>query len=501
MSRHRLRRTTAVAAALSLSVAAAGVAAATFGGHADAARARASSTRYPAPVPDSATMEHAFVAGTQPPPGGVYGHARAFVPSSMQASYDLTPLYDMGIEGQGKTIAIVDSFGYPQVASDLETFSKAYGLPLMCGMPGVTCSSGMPTFKVLRFGNRKVKASPASPKANPYGPGMEASNGWAPEVALDTQWAHAIAPKANILLVVVPTAETLGVQGFPNMMNAEQYVVNHHLADVVTQSFAAAEDSFGSYASIRNLRHAYISGTKAGITFMAASGDSGTVGTTKAPVGKGGRVIPKPEVNWPASDPLVTAVGGTNLCTDPVTGTTVDSTDGPAACQSNPGQHDVAWTGSGGGFSHVFAKPSYQDTLPAGSTSIGSMRGVPDVSWDASCGTFVWVYLSAPGFSPGYYGICGTSAASPQFAAMVALADQYGGQDLGLVNPALYSLASGPNGASYFNDVVAGNNTQTGSGIPGYPATTGWDPVTGLGTPIAANLVPALAAAGPDTQP
>ncbi|HET9092606.1 MAG TPA: hypothetical protein VFN50_09355, partial [Acidimicrobiales bacterium] len=69
------------------------------------------------------------------------------------------------------------------------------------------------------------------------------------------------------------------------------------------------------------------------------------------------------------------------------------------------------------------------------------------------------------------------------------------------VNPALYSLASGPNGASYFNDVVAGNNTQTGSGIPGYPATTGWDPVTGLGTPIAANLVPALAAAGPDTKP
>jgi subtilase family serine protease len=157
-------------------------------------------------------------------------------------------------------VAIVDSFGYPQVAADLETFSQGYGLPLMCGMPGVACSAGMPTFSVLQFGNRQVKPSPASANANPYGPGQEASNNWALEVGLDTQWVHSIAPKANILLVVVPTAETLGVQGFPNMMNAEQYVVDHHLADVMTQSFGAAEDSFSSSSSLENLRHAFESG-------------------------------------------------------------------------------------------------------------------------------------------------------------------------------------------------------------------------------------------------
>jgi subtilase family serine protease len=416
----------------------------------------------------------------------------------MRASYDLGPLYAKGIEGQGKTVAIIDSFGYPQVASDLETFSAGYGLPLMCGMPGVTCSAGMPTFSVLQFGNHQVKPSPASANANPYGPAQEASNGWALEVGLDTQWVHSIAPEANILLVVVPTAETLGVQGFPNMMNAEQYVVDHHLADVVTQSFGAAEDSFSSYSALENLRHAFESGVPQGITFLASSGDSGSLGSTKNPVGQGGGTLPNPEVEWPASDPLVTGVGGTNLCTDAVSGSlTADDAYGPAVCQSNPGQREVAWNGAGGGFSHVFSKPAYQDTLPAGSTPIGTMRGVPDVAWDASCQTYVWVYLSAPGYTPGYYGVCGTSAASPQMAAMVALADQYGGTDLGLINPTLYQLASGPDYGSYFFDVTTGDNTQAGSGIPGYPATTGWDPVTGLGTPDAANLVPALAAAGP----
>jgi subtilase family serine protease len=443
---------------------------------------------------------YAFQAGTQAPPGEFRGQSRVFDPQSMEASYNLNSLYDSGTNGLGKTVAIVDSFGYPQVAQDLETFSQGYGLPLMCGMPGVACLAGMPTFNVLQFGNHQVKPSPASANSNPFGPGQEASNAWAGEVALDTQWVHAIAPMANILLVVTPTAETLGVQGFPNMMNAEQYVVDHHLADVVTQSFGAAEDSFSNYSVIQNLRHAFISGTQAGITFMAASGDNGSTGLAKPPVGHGNSLLPNPEVGWPASDPLVTGVGGTNLCTDPVNGSlTADDSGPPAVCTSNAGQREVAWNGSGGGFSRVFSKPGYQDAVPA--TQIGSMRGVPDVSWDASCQTYVWVRISAPGVTPGFYGICGTSAASPQFAGMVALADQLGGRDLGLINPTLYSLASGSNASSYFFDVTTGNNIVAGTGIPGYNATTGWDPVTGVGTPNAANLVPALAAAGPDTNP
>jgi len=276
------------------------------------------------------------------------------------------------------------------------------------------------------------------------------------------------------------------------MMNAEQYVVDHHLADVVSQSFGAAEDSFGSQQSLENLRHAFVSGTKEGITFLASSGDYGSEGFSKEPVGQGGSTLDSPQVGWPASDPLVTAVGGTNLCTSPLDGTVVDSGNPPTMCQENPGVREVGWNGSGGGFSHVFARPSYQDSLPAGSTSIpSSTRGVPDISMDASCYTWVAIYDTAPGYD-GYYGVCGTSAASPMFAGVVAIADQAAGHDLGLVNDNLYQLGEGPG----VFDVTTGDNTQEdGSNVPGYPATQGWDAVTGLGTPAdAEQFVHALAA-------
>ncbi len=174
-------------------------------------------------------------------------------------------------------------------------------------------------------------------------------------------------------------------------------------------------------------------------------------------------------------------------------------------CQNNPGVREVGWIASGGGFSHVFAKPSYQGTLPAGSTPIGAMRGVPDIAYQASSRTGVLVYDTAPGdaedgltcptgdpCSAGWYVVGGTSSSSPQWAGLVAIADQMAGHGLGLINPALYNLASGPNYGTYFYDVTTGNN-QAVPTVPGYPATTGWDPVTGLGTPNAATLVPALA--------
>jgi subtilase family serine protease len=204
----------------------------------------------------------------------------------------------------------------------------------------------------------------------------------------------------------------------------------------------------------------------------------------------------------------VTGVGGTYLCTDPNTGTGVDTTDPPANCQSaaNPtSAREIGWIDSGGGFSHIFTKPSYQGTLPTGSTAIGDMRGVPDVAFQASSRTGTLVYDTAPGdatgglncpsgnpCSAGWYVVGGTSCSSPQWAGLVAIADQIAGHGLGQINPTLYSLASGPNYGTYFYDVTNGNN-QTDPTVPGYPATTGWDPVTGLGTPNAAMLVPVLA--------
>jgi subtilase family serine protease len=483
------------------------VAALIFGGAAALGLGPAGATAFagaslPTPLPTVTDYQYLSASPTPPTEANCFSiHRRCFTPASMQNSYNLPSLYAAGNEGQGVTIAIIDSFGNPNMASDLANFDTQMGLPHMCGEPGVTCTPGMPTFQhVFWDGVTQVKSPP--PGSN--GTGQQTRNIWALETSLDVEWSHTIAPKANILLVTTNPAETLGVQGFPAMMNAEQFVVDHHEATVISQSFAAAEETFGSTQSLLNLRHAYISAASSGVTALASSGDSGTANILKEPV-KNPATIPFPTVEWPASDPLVTGVGGTYLCTDPITGTTVDSTDPPVNCQANPGVREIGWIDSGGGFSHVFAKPSYQDTPPTGSTPIGAMRGVPDVGYQASSRTGVLVYDTAPGFaqngtacpdrnpcSAGWYVVGGTSSSCPQWAGLVAIADQIAGHGLGLINPALYALASGPNYSTYFYDVTTGNN-QADSSVPGYPATTGWDPVTGLGTPNAATLVPALA--------
>jgi subtilase family serine protease len=464
----------------------------------------AAGSSLPAPVP--AVTDFQFLAGSTTPPAETDCFSvgrRCFTPTSMQASYNLAPLYAANNEGQGVTIAIIDSFGNPNMASDLGNFNTQMGLPHMCGEPGVTCTAGMPTFQhVFWNGKTQVKAPP--PGSN--GTGTQARNLWALETSLDVEWAHAIAPKANILNVTTNPAETLGVQGFPAMMNAEQFVVDHHEASIITQSFGAAEETFGTPTSLLNLRHAFISAAAAGVTVLASSGDGGSSNIDKTPT-KNPTTFPFPTVGWPAADPLVTAVGGTYLCTDPTTGTGVDTADPPVNCQppANPGVREIGWIGSGGGFSHIFAKPSYQDTLPAGSTAIGAMRGVPDIAYQASSRTGVLTYDTAPGdatgglkcpsgnpCSAGWYVVGGTSASSPQWAGLVAIADQIAGHSLGQINPTLYTLASGANYGTFFYDVTNGNN-QADPDVPGFPATTGWDPVTGLGTPNAATLVPALA--------
>jgi subtilase family serine protease len=462
------------------------------------------------PVPHPTVSDYAQVSTSTTPPTQAQCASvgrRCFNPASTRAAYNLQPLYQQGLDGTGMTIAIVDSYGSDTIAHDLHVYDQTWGLPPMCGEEGVTCSAGMPTFSRLSLqGSPATKAPPSSSN----GTGQEDKSAWALEVSLDVETAHAIAPGANILLVHTPTAETLGVQGFPQMMAAEDYVVQHHLAQVISQSFASAEDAFGSSQSLQNLRYAFKDAAANGVTVLGSSGDGGSANDTKTPVGHGGSTIPVPTVEWPASDPLVTGVGGTYLCTDPnaTSGRTVDSVDPPANCQNNPGQAEVGWIDSGGGFSHVFAKPSFQSTLPVPSTAIGSMRGVPDIALQASARTGALVYITlpndgnsgliCPGGAPcstGWYDIGGTSLSCPQWAGLVAIAAQVKGRGLGPINQALYTLAANPaTYASDFFDVTVGNN-QADPDVPGYTASPGWDPVTGLGTPNAANLIPDLAAA------
>jgi subtilase family serine protease len=464
-----------------------------------------------------AVAEWQFVKSSIVPPSEAECYAagvRCFSPQAMQNSYNIPPLYAQGFTGRGKTIAVVDSFGSATIGNDLVVFSRIFGLPVPCGDTGVTCTPDVPRFTILQ-----VQGSPPpNPPPPNNGTGQESHNLWALEVSLDVEWAHAIAPEANIILVTTPTAEVLGVQGFPQMMNAVQYVVDNHLADVISMSLGAGEGTFSGTASLLNLRQALIDAQANHVTVLASSGDGGTSNALKVPT-KNPDLIPYPSVQWPASDPLVTAVGGTRLCTDALTGTAVDNVSPPSVCQSHPGVREIGWPFSGGGYSILFSRPAFQNVLPPGSSYVGTsvgapgpnsnMRGVPDIAFQASSGTGPLVYMTEPattrsgtgcgGADPcsiGWYVVGGTSCSAPQWAGLIAIADQIAGNDLGYINPALYRVAADPvKYASDFFDVTIGNN-QT-SPIPGYPASTGWDAVTGLGTPNAANLLPDLVAAGP----
>jgi subtilase family serine protease len=470
------------------------------------------------PVPHPTVSDYQFIKATTPTQADCAAVGRTcFAPQAIQSAYNVGPLYQKGWNGKGITIAIVDSYGSDTMAHDLHVFDQAFGLQPMCGEEGVTCQAGMPKFSELAMnGSPETKGQPGK------GTHLEDKAAWALEVALDVETSHAMAPMANILLVHSNNAETLGVQGFPNMMKAEDYVVSNHLAQVISQSFASSEDAFGSYQSLLNLRYAFKNAAANGVTVLGSSGDDGSTNFTKSPVSTGGTLIPFPAVEWPASDPLVTGVGGTYLCTDPLATANQPRTTLPIAglgakCGSSTfnAAHaaEVAWTFSGGGFSHVFSRPDYQaGTLPAGSTPIpASARGVPDIAFQASSATGALVYLSLPPDGndsninqTGWYDIGGTSLSCPQWAGLVAIADQlnkskYGQTGLGLINPALYKLASQPGkyAADYFDvahTAIPGvpNDNQEDPSIPGYPATQGWDPVTGLGTPNAASLIPDL---------
>ena len=471
---------------------------------------RATSRPSASPTPRPTVADYVQLTTSETPPTQAQCNSvgrRCFSPQATRASYNLNPLYGAGLDGHGITIAIVDAYGSDTIAHDLHVYDQAFGLPPMCGEEGVTCTSSMPTFSQLA-----VQGSPATkaPPSKSNGNGLQDKAAWALEVSLDVETAHSIAPGANILLVTTPTAETLGQQGFAPMMNAEDYVVKNHLAQVISQSFASPELAFGSANSLLNLRGAFVDAAQNGVTVLGSSGDDGSAGFLKQSLlvhSKKDTLIPVPAVEWPASDPLVTGVGGTYLCTDANTGTAVDTVSPPANCQ-HQSNREIGWIDAGGGFSTVFSRPAYQNALPAGSTAIGAYRGVPDVGLQASARTGALVYLTLPpdgnsglicGSAPcstGWYDIGGTSLSCPQWAGIVALADQLNGGGLGLINPGLYKIGSNPaRYANDFYDVTTGNNGALAPTIPGYPATTGWDPVTGLGTPNAAHLVPDLVSA------
>jgi subtilase family serine protease len=199
-------------------------------------------------------------------------------------------------------------------------------------------------------------------------------------------------------------------------------------------------------------------------------------------------------VDWPASDPLALAVGGTSLQASRTTGAYLGETAWNLSAAAVAGSSPAA---SGGGFSRVFPRAAYQD----GIAGIGAARGVPDVAADADPSTGMALAFSDGGQAHILIGAGGTSAAAPLWAAVIALADQYAGRNLGFVNPALYGIGHSTYYHQAFHDVTTGTNTVEAGAetITGYQAAPGWDPVTGWGSPNAQILVPLLARyASPD---
>jgi subtilase family serine protease len=395
-----------------------------------------------------------------------------YQPAQIQQAYHLSTLYASGVTGQGTTIVIVDSFGSPTIKHDLSVFDRTFALP------------APPSLTVIQ---------PAG-KVPAYDPNNSDMVGWAGETTLDVEYAHAIAPGARILLVETPVSETEGVHGFPQIVTAEEYVLRHHLGDVISQSFSATERTFPSAASVQALRGAYRLAAAEHVTVLAASGDSGAadVGLDQS------TYYLSPVTSWPDSDPLVTAVGGTQLHFSaqgkPTAPTVWNDSYNKAAnefAHGNAGPNPLA---GGGGTSILFGRPGYQNGVR---NVVGGRRGVPDIAMSAACNGAVDTYGTFGGAPAGWSPACGTSEATPLFAGIVALADQVAGHSLGLINPALYQLSA--QGAPGIVDVTSGNNTVSFSQgghehtVPGFAATHGYDLASGVGTVNAAYFVRELA--------
>jgi subtilase family serine protease len=319
--------------------------------------------------------------------------AGGYTPAQLQQAYDLRPLLKQGTTGAGQTIAIVDPFGSPTIRHDLTVFGRQFGLraSLQIIQPAGKVSKLLPT--VL-------------------------SREWAAETTLDVQWAHVMAPGARILLVETPATAAEGDRQFvAPIVKAVRYVVNHHLASVISQSLDITEQALAGRAALVRLSSVYADAERQRVTVVAATGDDGATNFTR----NGSSLYLHRVVAWPASDPLVTAVGGTSLRLS------------PAGTRTAP---DRVWSAgdlaSGGGKSADFARPSYQSGVQA---IVGARRGVPDIAMSAGCDPGVDVYQSFKGEPAGWSQACGTSEAAPLLAGVVALADQQAGRSVGLINP------------------------------------------------------------------
>lgn len=389
-------------------------------------------------------------------------------PYQMRHAYNIDTLINAGFTGKGKTIVIIDAFQSPNIVQQLNYFDDFYELPGLNGL-GSAPDPNLGTFTQV-----------APDGLTPFVVGDPNMTGWAEEISLDVLWAHAIAPGANITLVLAKSNDDADI------LSATRYAVDNNLGDVISQSFGENESCIDPNLLVQE-HQVFADATAKHITIFASSGDDGA----SQPTCDNASYVKA--ASTPASDPLVTAVGGTELhaagyCI-PQLG--CDPTANPA-----PGtyQGEIAWNefgssiATGGGYSVLYNEPSYQQ----GTINGGKQLGVPDVSYNAAVYHGVMTYLDIPGIPGGWYLFGGTSAGSPQWSAIIAIADQKAGHNLGFINRALYVMGQATSlyPASFY-DVTSGNNSVVEGGvtIQGFDAGPGWDAATGLGSPTTDQLV------------
>ena len=390
-----------------------------------------------------------------------------YTPQQLQVAYGIKPLLDRGINGRGETVVLpelAESQPNPPLVTDMRqdmtAFDTMFHLPA-ARMRVVTTLAGTRS-PWLAFG----------------------------EEVLDVEVVHALAPGATLVILLVP-ATSLDNAG--NAVSAAVAALRLGSTEGGVMSISAAGQIGGehcvSQAQASSVNAALEAAVSRHVTVVAASGDIGAVAEpcdVYTALGGGGRFTPVKEVTLLASDPLVLGAGGTGLTASHTTG----AWQGETAWGLPYGDPGSPFQASGGGFSRLFPRPGYQLGVPR----ISATRGVPDVAADASGHTGMAIALSAGGTTT-IRDAGGTSASAPIWAALIALADQYAGRQLGLVNPAIYQIARGPRYHQAFHDVTRGNNTVRfpPRTITGYQAAPGWDPVTGWGSPDAQVLIPLLA--------
>jgi subtilase family serine protease len=354
-------------------------------------------------------------------------------PQQIRQAYAVPSTINGKLPGTGESIAIVDAFNDPTIKQDLATFDAQFGL------------TPPPSFQIVN------QAGGSSLPGN--------NSSWALEIALDVEWAHAIAPGANIVLVEANSSSLSDLLSGVDTAS--------RLGNVVSMSWGgsefAGESSFDSHFQAP------------GVTYVAAAGDN------SAAFGP----------DYPATSPFVLAVGGTSLTSTTTPGGTTFS--------------ESAWA-NGGGISAFEGEPSFQFNQPSigspdvavynfftGTYSFFSARLTPDVAYAADPGTAAnpigfAVFDSTPILNhTGWIDVGGTSAGAPQWSAIVAVADQQRGSslDTNQVQTTLYNTLGTSTFGKVFHDITTGSN--------GFAAGPGYDLATGLGTPIVSALVPLLA--------